>query len=137
MMEDGSETPPSHTNNCGDTNTHQGYVKSSSKYFVTDNLEVFPSSNSLALLKKLKVENMSSLDSIELRVGTDEVINFLNPCSNNSIANNLVLLPKICLKVWQNPKWGASSNYASHTYNMGKQETDCIHTHFALISISL
>ena len=52
----------------------QGYVKSSSKYFVTDNLEVFPSSNSLALLKKLKVENMSSLDSIDLRVGTDEVM---------------------------------------------------------------
>jgi len=52
----------------GDSN---GYVKSSRKYFVTDNLEVFPSSNSLALLKQLKVENMSSLDSIELRVGTE------------------------------------------------------------------
>jgi len=71
MMDDGRDTPTGRTPN-SDTN---GYVKSSSKYFVTDNLEIFPSSNSLALLKKLKVENMSSLDSIELRVGTDEVMN--------------------------------------------------------------
>ena len=74
-MMDGCETPTEIPN----VDRH-GYVKSSSKYFVTDNLEVFPSSNSLALLKKLKVENMSSLDSIDLRVGTDEVINrcFIN-----------------------------------------------------------
>jgi hypothetical protein len=69
-MMDGFETPTEVHN----VDRH-GYVKSSSKYFVTDNLEVFPSSNSLALLKKLKVENMSSLDSIDLRVGTDEVTN--------------------------------------------------------------
>lgn len=67
---DGCETPTAVPN--VDRN---GYVKGSSKYFVTDNLEVFPSSNSLALLKKLKVENMSSLDSIDLRVSTDEVMN--------------------------------------------------------------
>lgn len=71
MMEDDRETPPININTVDSSN--QGYVKSSRKYFVTDNLEVFPSSDSLALLKKLKVENMSSLDSIELRVGTDEV----------------------------------------------------------------
>lgn len=50
-----------------------GYVKDGSKFFVTDNLEIFPSSNSLALLKKLNVENMSSLDSLDIHVGTDEV----------------------------------------------------------------
>ncbi|KAG0592388.1 hypothetical protein M758_1G242400 [Ceratodon purpureus] len=71
-MMDGCETPTEIPN----VDRH-GYVKSSSKYFVTDNLEVFPSSNSLALLKKLKVENMSSLDSIDLRVGTDEVLQLL------------------------------------------------------------
>ena len=52
---------------------HDGYVKGNSKYFVTDNLEIFPSSKSLALLQKLNVENMSSLDTIDIRVGTDEV----------------------------------------------------------------
>lgn len=52
---------------------HDGFVKSNSKYFVTDNLEIYPSSKSLALLQKLNVENMSSLDSIDLHVGTDEV----------------------------------------------------------------
>lgn len=52
---------------------HDGYVKSNSKYFVTDNLEIFPSSKSLALLQRLNVENMSSLNSIDLRVGTEEV----------------------------------------------------------------
>lgn len=71
MMEDDRETPPINMNTSDSSN--QGHAKCSRKYFVTDNLEVFPSSDSLALLKKLKVENMSSLDSIELRVGTDEV----------------------------------------------------------------
>ncbi|KAG0619678.1 hypothetical protein M758_4G156600 [Ceratodon purpureus] len=56
---------------------HDGFVKSNSKYFVTDNLEIYPSSKSLALLQKLNVENMSSLDSIDLHVGTDEVLQML------------------------------------------------------------
>jgi hypothetical protein len=53
--------------------TDHGHVKSSSKYFVTDSLEIFPCSQSLILLQKLNVENMSSLDSIDLQVDTDEV----------------------------------------------------------------
>jgi hypothetical protein len=57
---------------------HDGYVKSNSKYFVTDNLEIYPGSKSLALLQKLNVENMSSLDSIDTRVGTDEVTSALH-----------------------------------------------------------
>jgi len=52
---------------------HHDYVKSSSKYFVTDSLEIFPSSQSLVLLQKLNVENMSSLYSFDLQVNTDEV----------------------------------------------------------------
>ncbi|KAG0610987.1 hypothetical protein M758_7G106500 [Ceratodon purpureus] len=55
-----------------------GYVKNSCKYLVTENLEVYPSSNSLALLKKLKVENMSSLNSSDPRVGTDVVLQASN-----------------------------------------------------------
>lgn len=31
-----------------------GYVKSGNKLFITDNLEIFPSSKSLVLLKRLK-----------------------------------------------------------------------------------
>ena len=36
-----------------------GYVKSGNKFFITNNLEIFPNSKSLILLKGLKVEYMS------------------------------------------------------------------------------
>jgi hypothetical protein len=48
-----------------------GYVKNGNKFFVTDNLEIFPSSKSLILLKRLKVENMSFVDSLDIHIGTD------------------------------------------------------------------
>jgi hypothetical protein len=62
---DGNDTAKSFTPN--------GYVKTGNKFFITDNLEILPSSKSLVLLQKLKVENMSYLDALDIRVGTEDV----------------------------------------------------------------
>ena len=43
-----------------------GYVKSGNKFFITNNLEIFPNSKSLILLKGLKVEYMSFFDNLNI-----------------------------------------------------------------------
>lgn len=61
------------SNDTAPSSAPNGYVKTGNKFFITDNLEIFPSSKSLVLLQKLKVENMSFLDSLDICVGTEEV----------------------------------------------------------------
>jgi len=52
-----------------------GYVKENTTFMVTDDLEIYPTSTikSIVLLNKLKVKNMSDLDSIEIAVGITQV----------------------------------------------------------------
>lgn len=64
-MVDGNEPAKSPAPDC--------YVKNDNKFFITADLEIFPSSKSLVLLKDLKVEHMSCPDSLDIHVGTEEV----------------------------------------------------------------
>ncbi|CAM6101596.1 unnamed protein product [Calypogeia fissa] len=57
--------------------TIMGYVKDVGKFFITDNLEIYPASISLALLQTLKVEKMSLLSSLDLFIGMDEILKLL------------------------------------------------------------
>ncbi len=52
-----------------------GYVKENTTFMITDDMEIYPTSTikSIVLLNKLKVENMSDLDNIEIAVGITEV----------------------------------------------------------------
>ncbi|KAH8973766.1 hypothetical protein BDL97_01G063900 [Sphagnum fallax] len=52
-----------------------GYVKENTTFMITDDMEIYPTSTikSIVLLNKLKVENMSDLDSIEIAVGITQV----------------------------------------------------------------
>jgi hypothetical protein len=52
-----------------------GYVKENTTFMITDDMEIYPTSTikSIVLLNKLKVENMSDLDNIEIAVGITQV----------------------------------------------------------------
>jgi hypothetical protein len=52
-----------------------GYVKENTTFMITDDLEIYATSTikSIMLLNKLKVENMSDLDSLEITVGVTQV----------------------------------------------------------------
>jgi hypothetical protein len=52
-----------------------GYVKANTTFMITDDMEIYPTSTikSIVLLNKLKVENMSDLDNIEIEVGITQV----------------------------------------------------------------
>lgn len=52
-----------------------GYVKENTTFMITDDMEIYPTSTikSIVLLNKLKVENMSDLDSLEITVGVTQV----------------------------------------------------------------
>lgn len=60
-------------NDVGKSSSPNGFVHPGNKFFITDNLEIFPSSKSMVLLQKLKVDNVSFLDSLDMRVGTEDV----------------------------------------------------------------
>lgn len=51
----------------------KGFVRDAGRFFVTDNLGIYPGSKSLALLQMLRVERMSLLNSLDLFIGMDEV----------------------------------------------------------------
>ncbi len=52
-----------------------GYVKENTTFMITDDIEIFATSaiKSIVLLNKLKVQNMSDLDSLEITVGVTQV----------------------------------------------------------------
>jgi hypothetical protein len=52
-----------------------GYVSASTTFIITDDMEIYPTSTvkSIVMLNKLKVENISDLDNIEIAVGITQV----------------------------------------------------------------
>ncbi|CAM6045410.1 unnamed protein product [Sphagnum compactum] len=69
-----------------------GYVKENTTYMITDDMEIYPTSTikSIVLLNKLKVENMSDLDSLEIAVGVTQALQLLRASLTTSSALNEV-----------------------------------------------
>ncbi|KAH8973776.1 hypothetical protein BDL97_01G064800 [Sphagnum fallax] len=98
-----------------------GYVKENTTYMITDDMEIYPTSTikSIVLLNKLKVENMSDLDSLEITVGVTQAFQLLRASLTTSSALNDVFAKEVCKYVSE--KGGSKGGSKKSTCGSSKQ----------------